>query len=125
MGKETVHELLHFAEEHQLPRLRHRCEAPPGWSRSLKILGGKLLTNLHMYIYIYRYICMYTHINMYIHIYIYTNIVNIAKKCADEELQWSSLFIVGISSTGTLPPGILNVGTDEMLTNPDCINFSA
>lgn len=26
MGKETVHELLHFAEEHQLPRLRHRCE---------------------------------------------------------------------------------------------------
>ena len=73
-------------------------------------LGGKLLINLHIYIHTY--------------IHTYTNIVNIAKKCAYEELQWSSLFIVAMK-TGTLPPGILNVGTDEMLTNPDCINFSA
>ena len=110
MGKETVHELLHFAEEHQLPRLRHRCEAPLGWSRRFFSWGE--IVNKPTYIYIYTYI------------HTYTNIVNIAKKCAYEELQWSSLFIVAMK-TGTLPPGILNVGTDEMLTNPDCINFSA
>ena len=62
MGKETVHELLHFAEEHQLPRLRHRCEAPLGWSRRF-FLGGKLFINLHKYIYIYTYIYIYIYIS--------------------------------------------------------------
>ena len=33
MGKETVHELLRMAEEQQLPRLRHRCEALGRWYR--------------------------------------------------------------------------------------------